>query len=387
MTSASRARSSPRLAALELPRRRDDRAARGRAAPQPRSRPSATSSASARTTSRTRRSARTASPTARRPPTIRACSRTSRRGRARRRAAGIPLEVCGEAASDPLTVPLLVGLGADELSVGRRARGSVRAWVRALDSRRAARARGPSARRERRRRGREPAAPLAGAADAGSVAERRPRARAARPVPRRRPRRRPSGAARSRPSRPGPARRAGSSRRPRARPRPPAMLRGEAHRGAHEVGSRPGVEVHARRAARRRCRLRACLRHARPPRIGRRRRAACSPRRSPRRPRRPPRSARPRAARVPFPLSLEHVADGEDRAAEVAEHTTPAPWSAARMAARTRSSSVPSSPSGQSAGGLDAHLGPGHLGCESRRDPAQAPSCAIRLRSRPRASS
>ena len=26
--------------------------------------------------------------------------------------AGIPLEVCGEAASDPLTVPLLVGLGA-----------------------------------------------------------------------------------------------------------------------------------------------------------------------------------------------------------------------------------------------------------------------------------
>jgi len=49
------------------------------------------------------------------------------------RAAGIPLEVCGEAASDPLTVPLLVGLGADELSVGAARVGSVRAWIRRLD--------------------------------------------------------------------------------------------------------------------------------------------------------------------------------------------------------------------------------------------------------------
>jgi phosphoenolpyruvate-protein kinase (PTS system EI component) len=47
--------------------------------------------------------------------------------------AGIPLEVCGEAASDPLTVPLLVGLGADELSVGAARVGTVRAWIRALD--------------------------------------------------------------------------------------------------------------------------------------------------------------------------------------------------------------------------------------------------------------
>jgi phosphocarrier protein FPr/phosphocarrier protein len=48
-------------------------------------------------------------------------------------AAGIPLEVCGEAASDPLTVPLLVGLGADELSAGAARVGAVRAWIRALD--------------------------------------------------------------------------------------------------------------------------------------------------------------------------------------------------------------------------------------------------------------
>jgi phosphoenolpyruvate-protein kinase (PTS system EI component) len=49
------------------------------------------------------------------------------------KAADIPLEVCGEAASDPLTVPLLVGLGANELSVGAARVGAVRAWVRALD--------------------------------------------------------------------------------------------------------------------------------------------------------------------------------------------------------------------------------------------------------------
>jgi phosphoenolpyruvate-protein kinase (PTS system EI component) len=47
--------------------------------------------------------------------------------------AGITLEICGEAASDPLTVPLLIGLGADELSVGAARVGTVRSWIRALD--------------------------------------------------------------------------------------------------------------------------------------------------------------------------------------------------------------------------------------------------------------
>jgi phosphoenolpyruvate-protein kinase (PTS system EI component) len=46
--------------------------------------------------------------------------------------AGLPVEVCGEAASDPLTVPLLVGLGVGELSVGAARVGTVREWVRAL---------------------------------------------------------------------------------------------------------------------------------------------------------------------------------------------------------------------------------------------------------------
>jgi multiphosphoryl transfer protein len=45
-------------------------------------------------------------------------------------AAGIPLEVCGEAASDPIALPLLVGLGVSELSVGAARVGPVKAWLR-----------------------------------------------------------------------------------------------------------------------------------------------------------------------------------------------------------------------------------------------------------------
>ena len=48
-------------------------------------------------------------------------------------AAAIPVEVCGEAASDPLTIPLLVGLGTDELSVGAARVGEIRELVRGLD--------------------------------------------------------------------------------------------------------------------------------------------------------------------------------------------------------------------------------------------------------------
>ncbi|HEY8759566.1 MAG TPA: putative PEP-binding protein [Candidatus Dormibacteraeota bacterium] len=45
---------------------------------------------------------------------------------------GIPVEVCGEAASDPISLPLLVGLGVDELSVGASRVGGVRRAVRRL---------------------------------------------------------------------------------------------------------------------------------------------------------------------------------------------------------------------------------------------------------------
>src|SRR5205823_6557276 len=46
--------------------------------------------------------------------------------------AGRLVEVCGEAASDSLVMPLLVGLGVGELSVGAARVGTVRAWTRSL---------------------------------------------------------------------------------------------------------------------------------------------------------------------------------------------------------------------------------------------------------------
>jgi phosphoenolpyruvate-protein kinase (PTS system EI component) len=54
-------------------------------------------------------------------------------------AAGLPVEVCGEAASDPVAMPLLVGLGVDELSVGASRVATVREWVRRLEHREVAR--------------------------------------------------------------------------------------------------------------------------------------------------------------------------------------------------------------------------------------------------------
>jgi phosphoenolpyruvate-protein kinase (PTS system EI component) len=52
--------------------------------------------------------------------------------------AGIPIEVCGEAASDPTVLPLLVGLGIDEVSVGAARVGVVREWIRELSGAHAA---------------------------------------------------------------------------------------------------------------------------------------------------------------------------------------------------------------------------------------------------------
>ena len=48
-------------------------------------------------------------------------------------AARIPVDVCGEAASDARTMLVLVGLGVDELSVAAARVGVVRQWVRELD--------------------------------------------------------------------------------------------------------------------------------------------------------------------------------------------------------------------------------------------------------------
>jgi phosphoenolpyruvate-protein kinase (PTS system EI component) len=48
------------------------------------------------------------------------------------RAAGILVDVCGEAASDPVAMPILLGLGVDELSAAAARVGEVRRWVREL---------------------------------------------------------------------------------------------------------------------------------------------------------------------------------------------------------------------------------------------------------------
>jgi len=48
-------------------------------------------------------------------------------------AAGIVVDVCGESASDAVAMPILVGLGVDELSVAAARVGEVRQWIRGLD--------------------------------------------------------------------------------------------------------------------------------------------------------------------------------------------------------------------------------------------------------------
>ncbi len=48
-------------------------------------------------------------------------------------AAGIVVDVCGESASDAVAMPMLVGLGVDELSVAAARVGEVRKWIRAMD--------------------------------------------------------------------------------------------------------------------------------------------------------------------------------------------------------------------------------------------------------------
>jgi phosphoenolpyruvate-protein phosphotransferase len=47
--------------------------------------------------------------------------------------AGIVVDVCGEAASDAVAMPILVGMGVDELSVAAARVGEVRQWIRGLD--------------------------------------------------------------------------------------------------------------------------------------------------------------------------------------------------------------------------------------------------------------
>jgi phosphoenolpyruvate-protein kinase (PTS system EI component) len=65
------------------------------------------------------------------PEVLRAIEAVARAGKD----AGMSVELCGEAASDPSLLPLLIGFGVGELSVGAARVGEVRAWVRALSLR------------------------------------------------------------------------------------------------------------------------------------------------------------------------------------------------------------------------------------------------------------
>ena len=52
--------------------------------------------------------------------------------------AGVKISVCGDAAADPLVLPLLLGLGVRTLSVGAARVPQVATWIAATDTRAAA---------------------------------------------------------------------------------------------------------------------------------------------------------------------------------------------------------------------------------------------------------
>ena len=69
-------------------------------------------------------------------------------------AAGIPVDVCGEAGGDPELLPLLVGLGVDELSVSPSRLAATRRMIRSISLQRARIAAHRGARRHLAGRGR-----------------------------------------------------------------------------------------------------------------------------------------------------------------------------------------------------------------------------------------
>ena len=246
--------------------------------------------------------------------TTRACSPRWRPPPRAAAAARRSLEVCGEAASEPDAVPLLVGLGVDELSVGAARVGAVRGWIRALPLRRATAGPRRSRRACRARRARR--------------------------------RRRPGGVGRCRPWRPARGRRAGSWRRPRGRRRPrrccawkPIAVRTNCAAGRACRSTPAGSETSRSELGDGTGLLRGgrdvVQRHARP-------------RRRPRRRPRPPRAARRRAGREPLPFTRSSSTWRAVRIALPRSPSTiaPSPWSAAAIAAPTSVPSVPSPPSG-----------------------------------------
>ena len=289
--------------------------------------------------------------------------------------AGIALEICGEAASDPLSVPLLVGLGDDELSVGAARVGS----CAEMDPRARLRRDARSSRARRSPR----ATPTRSSGSRG-------RSRRQLRVSTRR------AARHERPSASSPSRSGGSRFRPwlPGRARREALGVDLALAGGHlELAAKP-IAVRTKSAAGRAWRstppgsvdddgLRACLRHARPPPIGRHRRVACSPRRSPPLRPRPPRSARPPAARGRCRCRSSTWRTVRIALPRSPRTTTPEPWSAAgSRRARGPRRFRGRRPEDRRRARCARRVRP-----SARRElqgPPQGPSCAIRLRSRPR---
>ena len=157
--------------------------------------------------------------------------------------AGIPVDVCGEAAGDPEMLPLLVGLGVDELSVSPARLAATRRMIRVALAR-SARAQRPPRRCSATTAdevARDLAAPRSTTGVRRASASRPAIASSASDAPRRWPRPR-SACRRWRPAR-APA--GCSSRRPRGRSRAASTRRVLRGRGAHQRAGRPGVQVDA----------------------------------------------------------------------------------------------------------------------------------------------
>jgi hypothetical protein len=72
------------------------------------------------------------------------------------RGAGIEVSVCGELASNPLGAFLMIGLGADSLSVAHASLAEIKKVIRSVGRRRRGGGRGSACRRPRRRRSSRP---------------------------------------------------------------------------------------------------------------------------------------------------------------------------------------------------------------------------------------
>ena len=232
-----------------------------------------------------------------------------------RSAPGIRVEVCGEAASDPVACRCSSASAWTSSASARRGSARCARWVRALDHARASR-RSRSvrcARRAGRRASPRALAARAASVEGGDAVARARRAASGGVVAARR-----AAVASSRPWRRARGPRAGSWRRPRGRSR--ARRCSRANPIAVRTNSAAGRACRSTSAGSATERLRACW-HRAPPRRPRRRPRASLPAEAMTAAATAPSTSGASASRTwPLRAALEHVADRQDRAAEVAEH-------------------------------------------------------------------